>query len=99
MTATSTVPIHTKYQMLGCANTEPASRHQTAQNQWAMPAATRSVTGVATATSSALRRYGCAITQGFVHSPPLPPDDLRDWITRHAPNSKPSQSEQAGVTD
>ncbi|UGT94189.1 EAL domain-containing protein [Mycobacterium ostraviense] len=26
-------------------------------------------------TLSALRRYGCTITQGFVHSPPLPADD------------------------
>jgi diguanylate cyclase len=33
------------------------------------------------ATLSALRRYGCTITQGFVHSPPLPPDELRRWIT------------------
>jgi diguanylate cyclase (GGDEF)-like protein len=32
-------------------------------------------------TLSALRRYGCTITQGFVHSPPLPADDLRHWIT------------------
>ncbi len=31
-------------------------------------------------TLSALRQYGCTITQGFVHSPPLPPDDLRHWI-------------------
>ena len=31
-------------------------------------------------TLSALRRYGCAITQGFVHSPPLPADDLQRWI-------------------
>ncbi|MGO9155032.1 diguanylate cyclase domain-containing protein [Mycobacterium sp.] len=32
-------------------------------------------------TLSALRRYGCAITQGFVHTPPLPANDLQDWIT------------------
>ena len=32
-------------------------------------------------TLSALRRYGCTITQGFVHTPPLPPDDLQHWIT------------------
>ncbi len=50
-------------------------------------------------TLSALRRYGCTITQGFVHSPPLPPDELRRWITSHAPNSSSSTSEQAGVTD
>jgi diguanylate cyclase len=31
-------------------------------------------------TLSALRRYGCTITQGFVHSPPLPADDLQHWI-------------------
>ena len=50
-------------------------------------------------TLSALRRYGCTITQGYVHSPPLPPDDLRDWIASHAPNPTASQSEQAGVSD
>jgi diguanylate cyclase len=44
------------------------------------------------ATLSALRRYGCTITQGFVHTPPLPPDDLRDWIASHAPNPESSQS-------
>jgi diguanylate cyclase len=32
-------------------------------------------------TLSALRRYGCAITQGFVHTPPLPAKDLEHWIT------------------
>ncbi len=48
-------------------------------------------------TLSELRRYGCAITQGFVHSPPLPPEELRRWIAGHAP--RPSPSEQAGVTD
>lgn len=36
------------------------------------------------ATLSALHRYGCMITQGFVHTPPLPPDDVRDWIVDHA---------------
>jgi diguanylate cyclase (GGDEF)-like protein len=50
-------------------------------------------------TLSALRRYGCTITQGYVHSPPLPPDDLREWIGSHAPNPNASQSEQAGVSD
>lgn len=44
------------------------------------------------ATLNALRRYGCTITQGFVHTPPLPPDDLREWIANHAPNPHPSQS-------
>lgn len=46
------------------------------------------------ATLHALRRYGCNITQGFVHSPPLPPDDLRDWIASHAPNPQPSRSNE-----
>lgn len=32
-------------------------------------------------TLSALRGYGCTITQGFVHSAPLPPDELQRWIT------------------
>jgi EAL domain-containing protein (putative c-di-GMP-specific phosphodiesterase class I) len=49
-------------------------------------------------TLEALRRYGCTITQGFVHTPPLPPDDLLRWINGHAPNRNSSQSEQAGVT-
>lgn len=43
-------------------------------------------------TLRALRRYGCTITQGFVHSPPLPPGDLRDWIAVHAPTSQRSKS-------
>lgn len=38
-------------------------------------------------TLHALRRYGCTITQGFVHSPPLPADELRRWITSAAPES------------
>jgi diguanylate cyclase len=46
-------------------------------------------------TLSALRRYGCTITQGFVHSPPLPPDDLLHWITSHAADPS-SKSEQRG---
>jgi diguanylate cyclase (GGDEF)-like protein len=40
-------------------------------------------------TLSALRQYGCTITQGFIHSPPLPANDLQHWIT----------SQQAAVTD
>ena len=38
-------------------------------------------------TLSALRRYGCAITQGFVHTPPLPADEMRRWLSSHAPKS------------
>ena len=48
-------------------------------------------------TLSALRRYGCTITQGFVHSPPLPAAELQRWIISHAPGSD-SKSE-AGVSD
>lgn len=51
------------------------------------------------ATLSALRRYGCTITQGFVHSPPLPANNMQHWITSHAPNPNSSHSEQVGVTD
>jgi diguanylate cyclase (GGDEF)-like protein len=46
-------------------------------------------------TLRAVRRYGCSITQGFVHSPPLPADDLLHWICQHAPTT----TSQAGVTD
>lgn len=35
------------------------------------------------ATLHALRRYGCDLTQGVVHSPPLPADDLGRWLARH----------------
>jgi diguanylate cyclase (GGDEF)-like protein len=45
-------------------------------------------------TLNALRRYGCTITQGFVHSPPLPPDDLMDWIATQTSNPHPSQSNE-----
>ena len=48
-------------------------------------------------TLEALRRYGCTITQGFVHSPPLPPDDLLRWINGHAPNR--NKSIRAGGRD
>jgi EAL domain-containing protein (putative c-di-GMP-specific phosphodiesterase class I) len=50
-------------------------------------------------TLSALRRYGCTITQGFVHSPPLPANELQQWIASHAPGPASSQPQQAAVTD
>jgi len=50
-------------------------------------------------TLSALRRYGCTITQGFVHSRPLPADEMQHWITRCTPDPASNQSEQAKVTD
>ncbi|VBA42160.1 putative signaling protein [Mycobacterium innocens] len=37
-------------------------------------------------TLSALRRYGCTITQGFVHSPPLPANEVVQWINSHVPD-------------
>lgn len=48
-------------------------------------------------TLSAVRRYGCTITQGFVHSPPLPADDIRLWIASHTPDPASSQSQPAGL--
>ncbi|OBI89180.1 bifunctional diguanylate cyclase/phosphodiesterase [Mycobacterium asiaticum] len=36
-------------------------------------------------TLRALRQYGCTITQGFVHSPPLPAEELQRWINTHTP--------------
>ncbi|OBK74358.1 hypothetical protein A5651_10800 [Mycobacterium sp. 1274761.0] len=36
-------------------------------------------------TLAALRRYGCNLTQGFVHTPPLPASELLRWIARCAP--------------
>jgi diguanylate cyclase len=50
-------------------------------------------------TLSALRRYGCTITQGFVHTPPLPADDLQQWITSHAPGPASSEFHQVEVAD
>jgi EAL domain-containing protein (putative c-di-GMP-specific phosphodiesterase class I) len=32
------------------------------------------------ATLRALRQYGCTITQGNVHSPPLAPEEFRRWL-------------------
>src|ERR1700744_6762222 len=50
-------------------------------------------------TLSALRRYGCSITQGFVHTATLRPDDLKHWISTDVPHPHSSQSEQAVVPD
>lgn len=48
-------------------------------------------------TLSALRRYGCSITQGFVHSPPVPPHELEHWVRAHVADAR--QVEQTGVWD
>jgi diguanylate cyclase len=37
------------------------------------------------ATLGALRRYGCNITQGFVHTPPLPAAELLQGMTSCTP--------------
>jgi diguanylate cyclase (GGDEF)-like protein len=37
------------------------------------------------ATLGALRRYGCNITQGFVHTPPLPAAQLLQWMATCTP--------------
>jgi diguanylate cyclase (GGDEF)-like protein len=50
-------------------------------------------------TLSALRRYGCTITQGFVHTPALPATELQHWITSHAPHPASSRAQQAAVTE
>lgn len=50
-------------------------------------------------TLNALRRYGCTITQGYVHSPPLPATELLSWIVGHAPEPDSTDSQQAGVND
>jgi EAL domain-containing protein (putative c-di-GMP-specific phosphodiesterase class I) len=51
------------------------------------------------ATLSALQRFGCTITQGYVHSPPLPPDRLEFWASTHVPQANPILPEQAEITD
>ncbi len=51
------------------------------------------------ATLRALRQYGCTITQGFVHTPPMPAGNLLRWIAANAPDAASSEPEQAGVTD
>ncbi|WP_437339778.1 diguanylate cyclase domain-containing protein [Mycobacterium asiaticum] len=43
-------------------------------------------------TLRALRQYGCTITQGYVHSPPLPADDLQRWIGGRALAGPPARS-------
>ncbi len=51
-------------------------------------------------TLRALRQYGCTITQGFVHSPPMPAGDLLQWIASLAlPMSPPRNLNRPGVPD
>jgi diguanylate cyclase len=39
-------------------------------------------------TLNALRQYGCQITQGHVHSPPLPADAFKDWLDNRIRDSQ-----------
>lgn len=48
------------------------------------------------ATLRALRQYGCTITQGHVHSPPLPADELYAWLVNRPPHL--AASRQAAET-
>lgn len=50
-------------------------------------------------TLNALRRYGCTITQGFLHSPPLPADELQRWITARTATAGHVDAERSSVTD
>ncbi|MBJ7337621.1 MAG: EAL domain-containing protein [Mycolicibacterium sp.] len=53
------------------------------------------------ATLHALREYGCDITQGYVHCPPLPADELGRWLASHGPirRSASTMSEVAPAND
>jgi diguanylate cyclase (GGDEF)-like protein len=51
------------------------------------------------ATLHALRRYGCTITQGHVHSPPLPADELQAWLVNRTPELTVTPSREAGILD
>jgi diguanylate cyclase (GGDEF)-like protein len=48
------------------------------------------------ATLRALRTYGCNITQGNVHSPPLPPEEFQLWLTARTPELAPVESQLHG---
>jgi diguanylate cyclase len=50
-------------------------------------------------TLSALQRFGCTITQGYVHSPPLPPDRLEHWVSSHVPQANSTRPEQVEIAD
>ncbi|HEY6647225.1 MAG TPA: bifunctional diguanylate cyclase/phosphodiesterase [Mycobacterium sp.] len=51
------------------------------------------------ATLHALRLYGCTVTQGHVHSPPLPADELEQWLLNWPRDLTSPPWEQAGVSD
>jgi diguanylate cyclase (GGDEF)-like protein len=51
------------------------------------------------ATLLALRRYGCNITQGNVHSPPLPPEEFQRWLTARTRTPSKVPSNQGNLRD
>lgn len=44
------------------------------------------------ATLGALRQYGCSITQGHVHTEPLPPEEFQRWLVTRTPALVSSRS-------
>jgi EAL domain-containing protein (putative c-di-GMP-specific phosphodiesterase class I) len=50
-------------------------------------------------TLRALRQYGCNITQGNVHSPPLPPEDFQRWLAASAPAPAKVRSTRADTSN
>jgi EAL domain-containing protein (putative c-di-GMP-specific phosphodiesterase class I) len=51
------------------------------------------------ATLRALRQYGCTITQGHVHSPPLPADELHQWLLDRMPALVATPSHQHSLPE
>ncbi len=50
-------------------------------------------------TLHALRQYGCTITQGHVHSPPLPADELHQWLLDRMPALAATPSHQHSLPE
>ncbi|MDT5012941.1 MAG: diguanylate cyclase [Mycobacterium sp.] len=48
-------------------------------------------------TLRALKRFGCNITQGYVHSPPLPADELEAWLAGYTPHDATHADEADAV--
>jgi len=51
------------------------------------------------ATLHALRRYGCNITQGNVHSAPLPPEEFQRWLTARTRTPATVRSNRVDASD
>ena len=52
-----------------------------------------------TATLRALRQYGCNITQGNVHSAPLPPEEFLKWLRARTPIPTTERSKRLEVSE